>query len=388
MMGKAVFWVKSSRVSWGIFWNVRALLFLMGASVGLLGPVHADSYWLFAGQSNMAERSQSRVVFNMMKEKGVRPIPKMLAAQNDGKPIQFWYPENKGGQKLDAAFANVGEGKLDAFVWQQGESNQGGWYYYGQEVKDLIDRVRKRSGNMELPVYLNQLGPRYRKKGNSTLQSMNASNKAGRTHFVSFWDMGLMREVQRRVALADPNVHLVMVADLTIHDGWVHLDGDSHREIGRRIGELHTKGAGGAIPYRVMRDPANPKVLLLKCVRVSESLKIVDGWKENAALSSAPSKPIPSAFEEWPPEEGMHPTLLLPPDELRYPVDANLRAPDIIAFTFKDPIQAGDLFHWCFKYGSNPEGVTEGVQASLTGITDASGVTLASAALLPVETTP
>lgn len=134
-----------------------------------------------------------------------------------------------------------------------------------------------------------------------------------------------------------------------------------------------------------MRDPENPKILLLRCSRVSGSLELVEGWKTNAALSAAPAVGLPADLSDWPPEEAMHPARLLPPEELRYPIHAELRDPDTIAFHFASPIKRGELFHWCFAYGSNPEGVNVDVQPSLTGIRDESGVTLASAALMPVR---
>lgn len=352
-----------------------------------LAPVNvaAEEFWLFAGQSNMNPGGQSRAAFAALDAAGQTGRRRMVSAQHDGMPIQFWHPDNRGGAMLDAAFERIGDGQLVAFVWQQGETNQSSWHTYGAELSALVARVRERSGNPALPVFLNQLGPRYEKVGLRTKVGTKRQRRTGEIGFVTYWNMAFMRELQRQVALADPHVHLIMTADLTLRDLGVHFDGDSHRTIGQRVAAAAAGTGAGAIPLRVQRDPEDARTVLMTCTRLTGHLQLVDGWQQNLAISPAPTAPLPATLADWTLAEEQHPTRLLPPDGLRFPVSAEIRGDDTVAWTFAEAVPDGAYLHWCFANGSNPEGVVDQGQPSLTGLIDDSGVTVAAAALLPIE---
>ena len=110
--------------------------------------------------------------------------------------------------------------------------------------------------------------------------------------------------------------------------------------------------------------------MILECERVTGSLTVIDGWKENIAISPKPAKKLPTSLGEWPVAAEWNPTAVLPPKDLIFPISAKDRSATTIAFTFAQTIKPGDLFHWAFAYGSNPEGVVDDVQPSLTGLTD------------------
>ena len=328
--------------------------------------VAADEYWLFAGQSNMSPKSQPRAAFSALPAGVKRQV---LAAQHDGRPISFWLSKPGGQAQLQRAFEQLGDNSLDVFVWQQGESNQSLWFLYEAELLELIKRIRAQANNPNLQIIINQLGPRRQKAGLMT------STKLGKTKhnkttpvFDSYWNMAFMREVQRRVAVADPNIDIVATIDLTVKDG-IHFDGSSQKIIGQRVALVASKQPGGPIPVGVQRDPNDSKTLLVRFERVAGELRLVDGWQQNAALSKSPPTALPADLSQWPVTADMHPNLLLPPAELRYPTQGIVRDYHTIAFTFADEIHSGDLFHWGFDVGANPEGDMT-VQPSLTGITD------------------
>jgi hypothetical protein len=200
---------------------------------------------------------------------------------------------------LDTAFASLGDEPLDVFVWQQGESNQSLWFLYEAELRELIRRIRAWSNNPKLKIIINQLGPRREKAGLLSKVAMGKTKHNRSTAvFMSYWDIAFLREIQRRVALSDPNIEIVSTIDLTVKDG-IHFDGTSQKEIGRRVGLVVQGSGGGPLPVAVSRDADDPKTLLLSCERVSGSVQVVDGWQQNVALSPRRGRQLP-AFAEWP----------------------------------------------------------------------------------------
>ena len=226
----------------------------------------------------------------------------------------------------------------------------------------------KQAGNPELPIVINQLGILKRK-------NLSKRPKGG------VWSVGFMREIQRRVAEADPHVHLVMTADLTLADRRIHFDRESHKEIGRRVGLALAGRPAGPLIDSVTISPKDPKVVLLRCKRVHGSLSVEDGWQYAVGIS--PAVELPASFSQWP--KKLSTDKLLSPELVRRAQSAEVVDKQTIALTFSEPIAAGDLFHWCWQFGRNEEGDAEDSQPSLTGIRDQSGVTLAAAALIAIQ---
>ena len=327
----------------------------------------------------MSPKGQSRNAFAQL-PKGVKRT--VLQAQSDGKPISFWLT-GKGKDHFDKAFAQLGDQPLYAFVWQQGESNQSRWFSYEAEFTELLQSIRQRANNPEVKIIINQLGPRRQKTGTLANVKMNKHKKLKANVFKSYWDMALMREVQRRIALSDPHIEIVATVDLQVKDG-IHFNGDSQKEIGRRVGLVASGHGGGPVPTTVKRDAADPNTVLFHFDRVSGNITMVDGWQTNIALSPKPATPIPEQLGDWQPVQAMHPTVVLPPDDLVYPTDVTARDATTLAITFNRPVQAGDLLHWGYDVGANDEGDNE-TQPSLTGITDDTGIAAVAASMLPIQ---
>ena len=335
----------------------------------LLAPAHAAELWLFAGQSNMDPRTQFAAAQEAAGARGAQA--RLATAQRDGQAISYWAEGAAGWEAIRTAYAGLRPGEVPgAFAYYQGESDQRLFRGYERQLRDLIARVRGTSGRPDLPVLLAQLGPRY-----FTTQKAGAG---------AWWNMGFIREIQRRVALDLPHVHLIAAIDCSLRDTNVHLDRAAHREVGRRMGLALSGQPAGAIPERAWRDPGDPRAVLLRCVRVSGSLRLDEGWRDGMRLVAAAE--LPADFAAWPAD--LQPEQVLPPDALLVPEAAEVVAPDRVRLRFAAPVGRQARLNWAAQNGTNPLDVTDRGQPGFRGLSDATGIVAAAAALLPVLPDP
>lgn len=179
------------------------------AEAGINGSVDTKTtslhVWIFSGQSNMQKigRAAQAAVGAVVSERGHAYGTIYSAAP--GKPIEAWLDPDHRDHSLwtniekKVAEAKKGGGKFEGFVWYQGESdvNEHAGQYEDQ-LTELIRRVRKLTGNEQLPVVIVQIGA--------------ATSYSGRD-----WACGTVREAQRRVAAKDDRVALVTAIDAQLH---------------------------------------------------------------------------------------------------------------------------------------------------------------------------
>lgn len=187
------------------------------------GDAQSTDVWIFSGQSNMQKigGAVQRAVGNVVENHSHQLRSIYVAAP--GKPIEAWLdPEHRDHRLWLDLLAKIKEAKKSGarfagFVWYQGESsvNEKAGRYQSQ-LAELIKRIRKQTGEPELPVIVVQIA--------------SATGYSGRD-----WAVATIREAQRRVANDDGNVALVAAIDAEIGDYTVHLSSQGAEVVSQRI---------------------------------------------------------------------------------------------------------------------------------------------------------
>ncbi len=118
----------------------------------------------------------------------------------------------------------VGMGNIKGIVWYQGESDAFGQKeadLYLEKFKSFVNRVRQDFGNPNLPVFMVQIGRVFTYQTNPSA--------------IVLWDQ--VRELQRQMMTALPNVYMVAASDCNMDDV-IHLDWAGQQRLGNRLAEL------------------------------------------------------------------------------------------------------------------------------------------------------
>ena len=89
----------------GVMKSIVALLLFVCA----VSHLEAEEYWLFAGQSNMNWRIQSKSAFAVLAKEQGEVQRTVLSSQKDGKSIDYWHPGNRGAEMIDEVFGVLHE---------------------------------------------------------------------------------------------------------------------------------------------------------------------------------------------------------------------------------------------------------------------------------------
>ncbi|HZW29198.1 MAG TPA: sialate O-acetylesterase, partial [Isosphaeraceae bacterium] len=135
-----------------------------------------------------------------------------------------------------------GYGNLKGMVWYQGESDAQEFpsdsQHYEQNLAKLVDRLRRDTGNPELPVIVVQIC----RVVTNVLPGLPGKSGGGEEMADAFatysraWEA--VREAQRRFAAQGHHVYLVSAADLYPMSDPIHLDFEAFQRLGPRIGEV------------------------------------------------------------------------------------------------------------------------------------------------------
>jgi sialate O-acetylesterase len=199
--------------------------------VGGAGPLHFFTDYVIKATSRPlgiigvdAGKSMSMVWDPRLMDKGPMPPPPYLY-----------------GPMIQRVIDTGGYGHLKGMLWYQGESDAVEFPEASKDYEDnlltFIDRVRKDTGNPNLPIIMMQL---------SRLNYSHLPGRpgiAGGKHYSDLngtvtqaWEH--VREVQRRAALLRPYVYLVPTVDLYPMVDPIHLEFEAFQRLGPRIGEV------------------------------------------------------------------------------------------------------------------------------------------------------
>jgi hypothetical protein len=145
-------------------------------------------------------------------------------------PLPYLY-----GRMIQRVVDVGGYGRLKGMLWYQGESDAVQYpsasKVYERNLLTFIDRVRKDTGNPDLPIILvqlsrlvyNHLPGQPGMAGDETYSDLYAA-------VTQAWDH--VREVQRRVALERPNVYVVPAVDLYPMVDPIHIEFEASQRLG------------------------------------------------------------------------------------------------------------------------------------------------------------
>lgn len=369
------------RISCG---GVRAMPRALAALIVLAGAPAAEDAWIFAGQSNMNPRAQSKAFAEALA--GRAPAPRALAVQQDGRPIAYFLPAADGAgsagagwSRLESAVRGLGDATLAGMVYYQGESDQGRYRAYGADLRRLVAEVRSLAGSRELPVVVVQLGPRAR-TGSSTKGPLGP------------WCMPLLREVQRRTALADPRMALVAALDQGLRDPNVHIDAAGHAAVGRRAGLAALRlrygdaaASSGPVPLRAWRG-ADARSVTIAFAGVRGRLRLAAGWRSGFSLARGVD--LPEDLAAWPDDAAVAAALPANPGGLAWAESAEVVGDGTqVALRFADPVDARSRVSWGGTNGADlgPHALPT---PGFAGLVDEAGIVPAAGVLLPISPEP
>jgi len=215
-------------------------------------------------QENREEGAGLGVAFGkrIYEETGI-PIGLVICSLG-GTTMAHWNPHlhEEGENSLYGAFKlrlqDVG-GQVTGVLWYQGESEgqPGG---YREAMVELIEAMRRDSGNPSLPFYLVQLAP------TGLEQPKLAMQRSG------------IRDVQRSLAEL-PRVEVASAIDLALMPGSVHLNTPSYVRIGNRLANVAladvynvAERLRGPRLESIRRYSSSPQVLSIRFSQVNGKL--------------------------------------------------------------------------------------------------------------------
>ena len=230
--------------------------------------------WIFSGQSNMKAigGAAQAAVGEVVKGRGHDYLPIYVA--ESGKPIEAWLePQHRDYGKLwkpleeKVKQAQTAGHRFRGFVWYQGESDvnaEAGKYQ--QQLAELVGRIRKLTGEPDLPAIIVQIGA--------------ATSYDGRD-----WAVGVVREAQRRFAGEDKNAAVVAAIDAEVGDYTVHMSKRGAETIADRIASAADRLAygneqahwGPQFEAAYFLD-SERKLVVVAFDNVDDKLQLNDGW--------------------------------------------------------------------------------------------------------------
>ncbi len=155
-----------------------------------------------------------------------------------GSPIDSWkseaifmgtdkHPWDDMVERLEFALQY---GELKGVLWHQGESDSKLELapYYGQKFKQLVSRLRKLSGNPELPFVAGEMVRKF--------QSYNGKKFKDEV----IYPMMVMKAI-KVIAKEDSNMEFVGSKGLTDRGDEIHFNSESYRELGKRYARAMRK---------------------------------------------------------------------------------------------------------------------------------------------------
>lgn len=176
----------------------------------------------------------------------------LIPCAHGGTSMAQWDPalKDQGDNSLYGAMINrinlVG-GKVKGVLWYQGESetNVEGNKVYREKLGNLIDAIRRDTGQPDLPLIMVQIG-------RHTLTTDLIAGKCWET----------VRDIQRQANELRKNVWVVAGIDLPLVD-IIHLSTEANERLGKRLGEVALT--------EVYRKPGHAKMITLKSVEVIDA---------------------------------------------------------------------------------------------------------------------
>ncbi len=184
----------------------------------------------------------------------------LIPSSPGGCRIEHYSPalkDKQGGSVYGALMERIAMagGRVKGVLWYQGEGDvpnpetaQG----YGKALLELIDALRRDTGNPELPFLCVQIG-HYTRANNPALDHN--------------WDT--IREAQRQVQNLREHVYVVSAIDLPLTDH-IHLSYEGQERMGKRLAEIalskvyHVQGHGESIDFTgaelIEPDSATPSI--------------------------------------------------------------------------------------------------------------------------------
>lgn len=338
--------------------------FLLVSAIACTVKTSAEDtqYWIYAGQSNLAGFSGLQAV---VRERFPAIQLKEIRSGIPGTPIQSWLKDDpwqerdKTGWKiLLDGLKKKGDGQIVGMVWYQGESNtRDDALKYEEHLTTLIANVRQLTGKPKLPVIIVQLA----------------------TCRQDTWGWAMVREAQRRVALADRQAEVVCGLDLDIGDNIVHLSGASKAEIGRRQGLAALRLVygrkdvthGPQFSHAFLAD-GTKNTVVIQFEDVQGQLQLQEGWRQGLAA-------VESVTE----------SAELPPlrEALIWPAHAEVIPENRVALVFDRPLAEDARVGW----GMTPSaciGPHRRWDMPIQGVTDETGIAAIAFALAPVKHAP
>ena len=158
-----------------------------------------------------------------------RPVG-LIACAECGTSIGQWNPalKDKGNESLYGAMleqARLAGGPVRGLLWYQGESDCGGGVphatAYQGKLLNLVDHLRRDTGNPKLAVIIVQIGRRVWANPKYVERTCE-----------------IVREGQRLAAGKRDNLYTVSAVDLSLHDNNVHVTMDGLDRVGARLAEV------------------------------------------------------------------------------------------------------------------------------------------------------
>ncbi len=264
------------------------IYFILGIVLSQMSLCHlraADS-WIFSGQSNMRAigGAAKEAVGKLVKSHG-REYYSIYSAAS-GKPIEAWLDPKHHDYKLWISIEEqVGKAlkaghQIKGFIWYQGESNtreRAGKYQ--QQLGELVRRIRKLTGDPNLPAIIVQIG--------------SATSYSGRD-----WAAATIREAQRRFAGGDKNAAVVAAIDAEVGDYTVHLSREGAKTVSARIAAAADRLAygnekaywGPQFKQAYFGDPKR-RLVIVEFDEVQGELELGKGWLAGFGVSTKTKLP-------------------------------------------------------------------------------------------------
>lgn len=176
----------------------------------------------------------------------------LIPCAHGGTSMAQWDPalKEQGDESLYGAMINrinlIG-GKVKGVLWYQGESetHEEGCKVYKEKMANLIDAIRRDTGQPDLPFIMVQIG-------RHTLHNDPNGGKCWET----------IRDIQRQAMDIRKNVWVVAGIDLPLVD-IIHLSTEANERLGKRLGEVALT--------EVYKQPGHAKTIALKSVEVIDA---------------------------------------------------------------------------------------------------------------------
>jgi hypothetical protein len=192
-----------------------------------------------------------------------RSLPKMWDPDLGTKGDQFGYAKMVEWIKLAGGY-----GKLKGMVWYQGESDAQEFpsdsQRYEENLAKLVGRLRRDTGNPDLPVIVVQIcrvvngyAPGTPGKSGGGEEMTDAFATYSRA-----WET--VREAQRQLAERHDHVFLVSAADLYPMTDPIHLDYEAFERLAPRIGEVALS--------QIYKLPGHATPIALESIKLGETL--------------------------------------------------------------------------------------------------------------------